>query len=129
MATEVNYSAGMGKRIRDVRKKADMGQIEFAEQLEVTRQSISGYETGRLRPSFGVINKICRLHAVYPWWLIYGIVSPEPADIAHEGNDSMGGDASHNLSNTQRALIDYIRTNRDAAQNLGQLLWDKALDV
>lgn len=106
-----------------------MGQIEFAEQLEVTRQSISGYETGRLRPSFGVINKICRLHAVYPWWLIYGIVAPGPAGETLEGDDVFGKDNGPNLSNAQRVLIDYIRTNRDAAHKLGQLLWDKALDV
>ena len=119
----------MGKRIRAVRKRADMGQIEFAQQLDVTRQSISGYETGRLRPSFGVIDKICRLYSVYPWWLIYGIVAPGPAGDSHETADSFGGSSNPELSNAQRVLIDYIRTNRDAAQKLGQLLWDKALDV
>ena len=129
MNTETKYTAGMGKRIRDVRQSADVGQVDFAEQLGVTRQSISGYERGRLRPSFKVIDKICALYDVYPWWLIYGIVAPGPLAEFHEGTRAIGSEPEPQLSNTQRALIDYVRMNRDAAEKLGHLLWDKALDV
>ena len=129
MATDINYASGIGKRIREVRKKAGVGQVEFAAELDVTRQSVSGYETERLRPSFGVINKICDLYDVYPWWLIYGIIAPNPNILGPERSPSPGTVDEAGLTNSQRVLIEYIRSNRDAAEKLGQLLWDKALNV
>lgn len=129
--TDINYAEEIGKRIREVRKRADLGQVELADQLDVTRQSISGYETERLRPSFGVINKICTIYGVYPWWLVYGIHSEPPGDgDSITGSHGLPGTPGRNeLTNSQRVLIEYIKSNRDAATKLGQLLWDKALNL
>ncbi len=127
METTIKYSAGMGRRIREVRKRADLGQLDLANELGVTRQSISGYETERLRPSFDVIHRICNLYNVYPWWLLYGVNSP-PVNPDTIGADSHpAGPLS--LSNSQQALIEYIKSNRAAAEKLGAHLWNKALDL
>lgn len=129
MNIETKYTAGMGKRIRGVRHKADIGQTVFAEQLGVTRQSISGYERGRLRPSLKVIDKICELYNVHPWWLVYGIVAPGPLAEIADGTGPAAAEAELQYSNAQQVLIDYIRMNQDAAEKLSQLLWDKALEI
>ena len=44
-------TAGIDKRIRDVRKKAGLTQQEFADRIGYHKNQVSNVETGRFNPS------------------------------------------------------------------------------
>ena len=48
-----------GERLQEVRKRSGLTQEEFAEQLQVSRQSVSRWESGRGYPEMEKIIFIC----------------------------------------------------------------------
>lgn len=62
----------MKNRIKFLRKKLELTQQEFADRLGVKRNTISQYETGRNKPTNGVIVLICREFNVNEEWLREG---------------------------------------------------------
>ena len=48
-----------GERLQEVRKRSGLTQEEFAEQLQVSRQSVSRWESGRGYPESEKIIFIC----------------------------------------------------------------------
>ena len=52
----------IGKNIRDLRQQKHLTQEELAEQLFVTRQTVSNYENGRTRPD---VDQILRLAEIF----------------------------------------------------------------
>ena len=131
MGTKSKYAKGFGERMRYLRRSATLKQDELAEKLDITRQSISGYETERLFPSIKVIEKMCDLYSVNPWWLLYGVGNPSPD---HEGTLGMTGllgntASQEQLTPAQQTVIEYVMANRDAARSLAKVLWDKALSL
>ena len=68
----------ISKNIRDLRMKKEITQDELAEQLFVTRQTVSNYETGRTRPDIDMLIRIAEALSTDVNTVIYGI--PVPAD-------------------------------------------------
>ena len=131
MSATSKFTEGIGERIRYIRKQSSLSQVDLGEKLKVTRQSISGYETERLIPSTRVIENICDQYGVNPWWLLYGVGTPlsESGDVrSSEGlaHLSMGREK---LTHAQLTLIEYIKSDQVAAQELAKQLWDKALEL
>ena len=62
----------MDERIRQLRRKLDMTQQEFADRIGLKRNTIANYETGRNEPVSSVINLICREFGVSEKWLRTG---------------------------------------------------------
>ena len=54
----------LSDNIRKYRKASNMSQDELAEKLEVTRQSVSLWETGQTQPSLDNIIALANLFAV-----------------------------------------------------------------
>ena len=52
----------IGKNIRDLRQQKHLTQEKLAEQLFVTRQTVSNYENGRTRPD---VDQILRLAEIF----------------------------------------------------------------
>ncbi len=131
MKVTSKYTEGFGERMRDLRRKDKLKQDELAKKLNVTRQSISGYETERIFPSIKVVEKMCGLYNVSPWWLLYGIGYPitENRDIAPKGGIEYQPEGEQGLTPTQMALIEFIKEDKDAAQQLAKQLWEKALKI
>lgn len=48
----------MGERIKEVRKKLNLTQNEFAEKYDVSEQSVRNWEAGRRKPSTSTLEKI-----------------------------------------------------------------------
>jgi len=67
----------IGKNIRDLRIKKDLTQEELAEQLHVTRQTVSNYENGKSRPDVEMIGQIAQLLEVDVNTVFYGPPVPE----------------------------------------------------
>ncbi len=59
----------MKDRIKKIRKELDLTQQQFADRLNVGRNNIAGYETGKRSPSDAVISLICREFNVNEQWL------------------------------------------------------------
>ena len=53
-----------GDRLQEVRKRSGLTQEEFAEQLQVSRQSVSRWESGRSYPEMEKIIFICKRYGV-----------------------------------------------------------------
>ena len=62
----------IGKNIRDLRTQAGLSQDQLAEQLFVTRQTISNYETGRTRPDLDQLLRIAELFGTDANAVLYG---------------------------------------------------------
>ena len=63
----------LSDNIRKYRKANQMSQDELAEKLEVTRQSISLWETGQTQPSLDNIVALAKLFDVTPEELLKNV--------------------------------------------------------
>lgn len=54
----------LGERLYELRKKKGFSQEEVAEKLNVTRQSVSKWETDESKPDFDKIIPICELYEI-----------------------------------------------------------------
>jgi transcriptional regulator with XRE-family HTH domain len=122
-----NFTAGIGERLRSIRVAVNIDQVEMSKRMNVSRQSISGYETERLMPSNKILEKIAVEFNVNPWWLLFGVGDK---DLAYSSVPS--GAVPHvvtddNLTPPQRTLIEYIKSDRESAANITKLLLDRGL--
>lgn len=62
----------LGQKLLDLRKSKNLSQEEAAEKLDVTRQTISKWETNQSTPDFDKISSICELYGISPNELITG---------------------------------------------------------
>lgn len=62
---------GVGKRIRQVRRRLNLTQLEFGKRLGVIKVSVARYEAGRI-PRATVLDRIASLGGVSVEWLLHG---------------------------------------------------------
>ena len=62
----------IGNHIRQLRLQQGMTQEQLAEKLHVTRQAVSGYESGRTRPDIDTLQRLCEIFATDLDSLVYG---------------------------------------------------------
>lgn len=75
--------ANIGKNIRILRQQKNMTQDELAEQLFVSRQTVSNYETGRSQPDIDTLLRIAEVLGVEAQTILYG--TPDtPARLAEK---------------------------------------------
>ena len=73
----------MKNRLKQLRKALDLTQTEFAERIGTVQNTITGYESGRRKPSGPVISAICKEFNVNEEWLRTGsgeMFAPDPGD-------------------------------------------------
>lgn len=71
----------IGKNIKQLREGKGMTQEALAEQLFVTRQTVSNYETGRTRPDIEMLLRIAQVLETDANTVLYGLpLSREKAD-------------------------------------------------
>lgn len=66
----------MNERIKTIREDRKLSQSEFADMLDLKRNSISLIELGKRNPSDRTINDICREFSVNEHWLRTGEGEP-----------------------------------------------------
>lgn len=126
------YTEGLGERVRYCRKELDMTQGELSNILGVTRQTIYGYESNRMRPPTQMIEKIADLTHYSPAWILFGLGDPSGREMENNLASLLGArgkDGFSSLSQSQLSLIKYILSDSMAADRMAQILWDKALDL
>lgn len=65
----MNY---LNERLKKLRKTLDLTQQEFADRLNVPRNTIGGYEVGKSNPSDAAVNNICITFNINEHWLRTG---------------------------------------------------------
>lgn len=73
----------MNERIKELRKTLDLTQQEFADRLNIKRNTVATYETGKSNPSDAAVSLICREFGVSEEWLRTGngeMFLPPPED-------------------------------------------------
>lgn len=86
----------MNERLKRLRKTLHLTQQQFADRLNVGRNNIAGYETGKRSPSDAAIALICREFNVNTHWLREGIgemfiqQTPDEQIASFVGNIQMG---------------------------------------
>jgi len=64
--------AKINETLRELRKESDLTQEEVAQQLNVTRQAVSNYESGRTEPGLDILEKLAEIYRVELTEIIYG---------------------------------------------------------
>ena len=67
----------LGERLYELRKEKHLSQEQVAEQLNVTRQTISKWETDESKPDFDKIVPICNLYEISTEQLLTGNIKEE----------------------------------------------------
>lgn len=93
----------MHERIKEIRKRLDLTQQEFASRIGVKRNTVATYEMGRSAPSDAAISLICREFNVSENWLRTG--SGEMFFVSH-GNALDVLAQEHNLTQCDYILIE-----------------------
>ena len=76
----------IGEILLNLRKKKGLSQEEVAEKLNVTRQTVSKWETEQSSPDFDKIVPLCELYEITPDELLTGNKREE--SINHSSNDN-----------------------------------------
>ena len=63
------------KNLKRLRIRNHLKQEDLAKQLNVTRQTVSGWETGRRQPDLDMLKKLAEALDVDMQELIYGVTS------------------------------------------------------
>ena len=63
----------MHERLKQIRKSLNLTQQEFADRLNVSRNTVATYEIGKSNPSDAAVMLICREFKINETWLRNGI--------------------------------------------------------
>lgn len=72
----------INKRMKELRESNGLNKVEFAKVIDVTKSSITRYESGEMKPNLDVIKKICSKFGVTMEWLVNGKEENKPDEYA-----------------------------------------------
>lgn len=64
------FNREIGERLEHIRNILGMSQKVVADQLGVTRQTLSNYESGRNSMSAEIVRSVCEIYCIPPSWLL-----------------------------------------------------------
>lgn len=76
---------GLGEKLYDLRREKHLSQEEVAEKLNVTRQTVSKWETNQSTPDFDKIAPLCALYGISADELLTGVKKEET--VCHENTE------------------------------------------
>ena len=80
----------LSQKLKELRKKQGLTQLELAERLFVSRQAISGWEAGTSRPSTENLQSLSKLYNVPLEMLLDDTAAAEPEKIPEEDRTEEG---------------------------------------
>ena len=81
----------LGERLLELRKSKHLSQEELAYKLDVTRQTISKWETDQSTPDFDKIMPLCELYGITSDELLTGNVKDKDKEIVKEEKENNKG--------------------------------------
>lgn len=108
------------QRIKEVREKLGLSQKEFAERIDMKRNSIAQIETGIRNPSDRTLKAICKEFGINYSWLKDGI-----GEMESDFKDSILDDLvkEYDLDETDRLILEnYMKLDKTARKALSDYL-------
>lgn len=103
--------AGIGSRVKAIRKILDFTQKEFALTMEITMVTLSDIETGKKRPGSDILFNLSELYDVNLDFLLFG--RGDMFRHALENDEVMIGDNTFgDYTDDIRELLWYMRNSR-----------------
>ena len=65
-----SYDVAVGERASHIRKVLSMTSNEVSDRLNITRQTLSNYESGKTPMRADVIRSLCELYGISPSWML-----------------------------------------------------------
>lgn len=118
----------IGERIQNLRKSKGLSQEELAEQVEVSKQSVSKWELDKSVPNIEKILKLCDVFAVSADFLLRGNHEPSGTDesmrMDAEDEASEPDDAreASELEHDRVIPSDMVSENREKKKNIYAIL-------
>lgn len=81
----------LGSRIYEQRAAHGLSQVDLADLLEVSRQSVSKWETDASVPDLDKLVKMCEVFVVSLDWLVIGKDSPAPRTDSRTSTQTIAG--------------------------------------
>ena len=117
----------MNKRIKELREVLGMTQDEFAQTINLKRNSLSLIELGKRNPSDRTISDICKKHNVSEKWLRSGsgsMFSSKPKGIIQQLADE------YSLNSDDLALLlNYLRLEKNERAVVASYVQNVAEDM
>ena len=101
----------LGERLFELRKGKNLTQDDVAEKLNVTRQTVSKWETNQSTPDFDKIVPLCELYEISPNELLTG-EKQEQEVVDDENNDEF------NLDEAKKHLFTRGKDDGDNYENM-----------
>lgn len=76
----------LGDRLLKLRKEKNFSQEEVAEKLNVTRQTISKWETNQSMPDLDKVGPLCKLYGISVDHLLNGTLEENPQELPRKKN-------------------------------------------
>ena len=77
-----------GERIKALRLSLGLNQVEFAQTLSVTKQSVSNWENENIQPSIDMLTKIAKFYSVSADYLL-GLENFRSVDVTGLTNEQI----------------------------------------
>ena len=100
----------VGNNIQKFRKAKNMTQDQLAEELNVTRQAVSNWETNKTQPDIETLGRIAEVLEVSVEELIYG-EAKTPIQTVTQTVGSSGGKAGISFGAALAMVISYAKWN------------------
>ena len=105
----------LGEKLYELRKDKRLTQDEVAEKLDVTRQTVSKWETDQSQPDFDKIKPMCELYDTTPDELL-GFKDKSKEKVKEEkkehkcDNDSSDDDDEDEWANTTKNKVEIVNS-------------------
>lgn len=101
----------LGERLFELRKAKNLTQDDVAEKLNVTRQTVSKWETAQSTPDFDKIVPLCELYGISPNELLIG---EKQETVDSENNDGF------NLNEAKKHLFTRGKDDKEDYENMSK---------
>lgn len=101
----------LGEKLFELRKSKNLTQDDVAEKLNVTRQTVSKWETNQSTPDFDKIVPLCDLYGISPNELLKG--EKEDNEVENTKNDN-----SFDLNEASKHLFTRGKDDEDNYENM-----------
>ena len=90
-----------------LRDKAGISQMTLAEQLGVSRQAVSRWESGDATPSMDKLKTLAKIYGVSLDWLCSDVADEKP-EVAESSEDNETNNATASAEDKEKRKIRYI---------------------
>ena len=125
----LSFTWHFGERFLWIRKTTKLTQEGFGQLMGVSRQTVNAYENDRQRPTWDMMERVCRELEISPPWLLTGIGDPknESSLIAAGLSSPIPSVSEQRLTPEQLSMINFVAENPSRAVNLTRVLLDEGL--